>query len=57
MDRFMELTENGIKLFRSSSASVGLKTSSLIGRVARYTPSSTYALISDILQNPPRPNL
>ena len=38
-------------LFRSSSASIGLKTSSLIGRVARYTPSSTYVLRLDILQN------
>ncbi|MDY4956844.1 MAG: hypothetical protein SO096_10375, partial [Prevotella sp.] len=27
------------------------KTSSLIGRVARYTPSSTYVLNPDILQN------
>ena len=38
-------------LFRLSSASTGLKTSSLIGRVARYTPSSTYVLRLDILQN------
>ena len=38
-------------LFRSSSASIGLKTSSLIGRVARYTPSSTYVLRLDSLQN------
>ena len=37
--------------FRSSSASIGLKTSSPIGRVARYTPSSTYVLNPDILQN------
>ncbi|MDY5321121.1 MAG: hypothetical protein SPG93_05570, partial [Prevotella sp.] len=37
--------------FRSSSASIGLKTSSLIGRVARYTPSSTYVLSPDSLQN------
>ena len=37
--------------FRSSSASICLKTSSLIGRVARYTPSSTYVLNLDILQN------
>ena len=34
-------------LFRLSSASIGLKTSSLIGRVARYTPSSTYVLSPD----------
>ena len=38
-------------LFRSSSASIGLKTSSPIGRVARYTPSSTYVLSPDSLQN------
>ena len=38
-------------LFRSSSASIGLKTSSLIGRVARYTPSSTYVLSLDSWQN------
>ena len=38
-------------LFRSSSASIGLKTSSLIGRVARYTPSSTYVLSLDSLPN------
>ena len=38
-------------LFRSSSASIGLQTSSLIGRVARYTPSSTYVLSPDSLQN------
>ena len=38
-------------LFRSSSASIGLKTSSLIGRVARYTPSSTYVLSPDSWQN------
>ena len=37
--------------FRSSSASIDLKTLSLIGRVARYTPSSTYVLNPDILQN------
>ena len=38
-------------LFRSSSASMGLNTSSRIGRVARYTPSSTYVLSPDSLQN------
>ena len=38
-------------LFRSSSALIGLKTSSLISRVARYTPSSTYVLSPDIWQN------
>ena len=37
--------------FRSYSASIGLKTSSLIGRVARYTPSSTYVLSPDSWQN------
>ncbi|MDY5322053.1 MAG: hypothetical protein SPG93_10435, partial [Prevotella sp.] len=31
--------------------SIGLKTSSIIGRVARYTPSSTYVLNPDILHN------
>ncbi|MCI7654075.1 MAG: hypothetical protein MSS51_07370, partial [Bacteroidales bacterium] len=38
-------------LFQSSSASIDLKTSSLIGRVARYTPSSTYVLSPDSWQN------
>ena len=38
-------------LFRSPSASIDLKTSSLIGRVARYTPSSTYVLSPDSWQN------
>ena len=38
-------------LFRLSSASIGLKTSSLIGRVARYTPSSTYVLRLDRWQD------
>ena len=38
-------------LFRPSSASIGLKTSSPIGRVARYTPSSTYVLSPNSLQN------
>ena len=38
-------------LLRSSSASIVLKTSSLIGRVARYSPSSTYILSLDSWQN------
>ena len=37
--------------FQSYSASIGLKTSSLIGRVARYTSSSTYVLSLDSWQN------
>ena len=37
--------------FRSSSAYIGLKTSSLIGRVACYTPSSTYVLSPYSWQN------
>lgn len=37
--------------FRSSLPSIGLKTSDLIGRVALYTPSLTYVLNPDILQN------
>ena len=37
--------------FRSSSASIGLKTSSLIGSVACYTPSSTYVLSPDSWKN------
>ena len=42
--------------FRSSSASIGLKTSSIIGRVARYTPSSTYVLSPDSLNLFDKPN-
>ena len=54
--RFRKLDDTDTCCFRSSSASIGLKTTTLIGRVARYTPSSTYVLRLDSWQNTPRPN-
>lgn len=54
--RFKDLADKVYMTFWLSPASIVLKTSSCIDRVACYTHSSTYVLSLDSFQNMTRPD-